>query len=125
MAIRHGDHRDLVVWQKAMRLAIAVQEATTTFPRDEVYGLTSQIRRSATSIPTNIAEGAARRTSAEFAHFLGVARGSQAELDTQLILANAFGYLSEATLPHLNAQSEEVGRMLTALLHTIHRRQTR
>lgn len=80
-------YRDLVVWQKGMDLVEGVYRVTKAFPKDEVYGLTSQIRRAVVSIPSNIAEGQSRMTSGEFIHFLGIARGSLAELETQIILA--------------------------------------
>ncbi|TQE99074.1 MAG: four helix bundle protein [Spiribacter salinus] len=86
-------HRDLTTWQHAMTLARLVYEATATFPNKETYGLVAQMRRAAVSIPSNIAEGAGRGTPAEFRHFLRVARGSLSELETQLLLAEDFGYL--------------------------------
>jgi four helix bundle protein len=96
---RNGDHRNLVVWQKAMRLAAEVYRATVAFPRNEIFGLTSQIRRAAVSIPSNLAAGSARRTTPEFISFLYIARGSQAELDSQLRLAHEIGYLSADARP--------------------------
>jgi len=122
---RNGDHRDLVVWQKAMRLAAEVHRTTSAFPRSEVVGLTSQIRRAAVSIPSNLAEGSARRTTPDFVAFLHVARGSQAELDTQLRLAHDFGYLSDQSFAALIASTEEIGRLLTAVIAGLRRRQTR
>ena len=80
-------YRELLVWQKAKALAAQVYQATEQFPKPETYGLTSQIRRAAVSVPSNIAEGQGRLTSAEFCHFLGQARGSLLELDTQLAIA--------------------------------------
>ena len=121
----HGDHRDLVVWQKAMNLAVAVYRATAAFPRAEVFGLTAQLRRAAVSVPSNVAEGSARRTSADFLSFLHIARGSQAEVDTQLRLALSLGYLPDRTGAELLAQADEVGRLLTAVIHGIRRRQAR
>ncbi|MGH9942695.1 MAG: four helix bundle protein [Pyrinomonadaceae bacterium] len=81
------NHRDLVAWQKAMNLVVNVYQASQQFPKDETYGLTSQMRRAAVSIPANIAEGQGRRSKAEFRQFLGTARGSVLELDTHLELA--------------------------------------
>ena len=119
---RHGDHRDLLVWQKAMELACMVHCATNDFPRAEAFGLTSQIRRASVSIPSNIAEGSARRTTAELVHFLHIARGSQAELDTQLRLSERFGYLSPASAGPLLAANAEIGRLLTSFLSALRRR---
>jgi four helix bundle protein len=121
--VQHGDHRNLVVWQKAMRLAAEVHRVTVTFPRDELFGLTSQIRRAAVSIPSNLAEGSARRTTPEFIAFLHIARGSQAELDTQLRLAHEFGYLYNEAFSGLIASTEEIGRLLTAVIAGLRRRQ--
>ena len=120
-----ADHRDLIVWQKAMHLAVAIYRATAELPRVEMFGLTAQLRKAALSIPSNLAEGSARRTSADFLSFLHIARGSQAEVDTQLRLAMALGYLTDRTANELLAQTEEVGRLLTALIHGIRRRQGR
>jgi len=122
---RNGDHRDLVVWQKAMRLAAEVHRATAAFPRSEIFGLTSQIRRAAVSIPSNLAEGSARRTTPDFIAFLHVARGSQAELDTQLRLAHDFGYLADDAFLTLICNTEEIGRLLTAVIAGLRRRQIR
>jgi four helix bundle protein len=108
-----------------MRLAVDVHGATATFPRSEIFGLTSQLRRAAISIPSNVAEGSARRTTPDFLVFVHIARGSQAELDTQLRLARDFGYLSEATFSDLQQRTAEVGRLLTAVIIGLRRRQNR
>jgi four helix bundle protein len=110
-------YKDLLVWQKAIALVTQVYVETKGFPREETYGLTSQIRRSAISIPSNIAEGQARLTPGEFRHFLGIARGSLAELETQLIVAQKLGLLTETA--SLLSQTAEVGRMLSGLMNTI------
>lgn len=91
-------HHDLKVWQDAMALTRAVYELTANFPVDERFGLTSQMRRSPVSVPPNIAEGCARGSRKELVQFLYVARGSLAELDTQLRLANGFGYCDASTI---------------------------
>ena len=88
-----SSYRDLTVWQKSIVLATTIYGATRGFPAEERFGLTSQIRRSATSIPANIAEGQARRTTGEFLQSLGIARGSLAELETHLILSERLGYI--------------------------------
>jgi four helix bundle protein len=110
-------YKNLIVWQKAIALVAEIYRATQLFPREEQYGLTSQIRRSAVSIPSNVAEGQARLSPNEFRRFLGIARGSLAELETQLIIAENLGYLKE-TGPLLD-QLAEVGRMLSGLLASI------
>ena len=89
-------YTDLEVWQKAMDLTEEVYKLTRTFPKEEIYGLTSQIRRAAVSIPSNIAEGASRAGSREFLQFLHIARGSSSELETQLILAERIGFFSNS-----------------------------
>ena len=88
-------HRDLRVWQDAMTLVRTVYIFTRDFPKDEQYGLSSQLRRAAVSVPSNIAEGAARTSKREFAQFLSVARGSLAEVETQILIAKDLGYLTE------------------------------
>jgi four helix bundle protein len=90
---KRRSHKDLLAWQEAMRLVVAVYRVTSRFPKEEIYGLTQQIRRSAVSIPSNIAEGAGRNGHRELAQFLGVACGSFAELETQLELARELGLL--------------------------------
>ena len=120
-----GAHQDLIVWQKAMRLAAQIHDATRRFPSDERFGLLLQMRRAAVSIPSNLAEGAARRTTREFLAFLHIARGSQAELDTQLRLATEFRYLAPDRANELLLKTEEVGRMLTALIAALRRRDGR
>ncbi len=86
-------HHELLAWQQAIKLVELAYVTTQSFPKEEVYGLTSQVRRAAVSIPSNIAEGAARSGSKEFLHFLSMARGSLSELETQLIIARNLGYL--------------------------------
>lgn len=108
-------YRDLVVWQRAMDLAKGVYEYTRCFPREEVYGIASQIRRAVVSIAANIAEGQSRETTGEFRQFLGIARGSLAELDTLLNLASDFGYGDTKTAAALMGMSDEVGRLLSGL----------
>lgn len=110
-------YKDLLVWQKAIDLVTQVYVATRSFPREELYGLTSQIRRAAVSVPSNIAEGQARLTPGEFRQFIGIAKGSLSELDTQLIIAEKLGYLT-GPCP-LFEQLAEVGRMLSGLLSSL------
>lgn len=89
-----GDYKELAAWQKSMALVEEVYLCTRDFPKEELYGLTGQIRRAAVSIPSNLAEGASRASSKEFLQFLHIARGSSSELETQLLLAEKIGYLS-------------------------------
>ena len=112
-------YRELKVWRLAMELAEVVYKLCAEFPRQEVYGLTSQLQRAAVSIPSNIAEGQARNSSKEFNHFLGIARGSLAELETQIMLAQRLGYLSEEKLHSALEKAEEIGKMLKGLQKAI------
>jgi len=106
-------HYDLAAWQEAMRLARAIYEITRGFPRDEMYGLTAQMRRAAVSVPSNLAEGAARPGRKEFAQFLGIAKGSLSELETQLLLAADLGYISREH--DVFSLAEHVAKLLTGL----------
>lgn len=115
-------YRDLEVWQQGMDLAVACYTATKSFPGDERFGLTSQIRRSASSVPANIAEGQGRQSTKEFLHFLSIARGSLKELETHLILSERLGMLPTATLGELLFQTDNVSRMLTGLKKSLERR---
>jgi four helix bundle protein len=111
--------RDLVVWQRAMQLTEAVYRLTRDFPRDEQFGLTSQIRRSAVSIPSNIAEGQGRASVGEFKQFLGVARGSTCEVQTQLEIARTLKFGSPKSIDEAIAISDEVRKMLFGLLASL------
>ncbi len=110
------DFRNLTVWRKAHRLALAVYEASGDFPKDERYGLTSQLRRAVISIPTNIAEGCGRQGDPEFARFLSFAMGSASETEYLLLLANELGLLNDDTYRRLSADIEGIKRMLAALM---------
>ena len=113
------DYRDLVAWQKSMALAETIYRATATFPLEERYGLTTQMRRAAVSIPSNIAEGQGRRSSdEEFARFLRIALGSNCELDTQLELSVRLGFLTATNAAEVRPQVEEVGRVISGLLRS-------
>jgi len=113
------DFRQLKVWEKIHQLALVVYKATKDFPKEELYGLTSQIRRASMSIPTNIAEGCGRNTDAEFARFLQIAMGSASETEYQLILARDLEFLSKDSYEKLHNDVEEVKRMLASLLKTL------
>jgi four helix bundle protein len=113
---RVRSHRDLVVWQKAMDLAVAVYELARAFPRSEQYGLVSQITRAAVSVPANIAEGNGRRGSRrEYSHFLGTARGSLMETETHIMLALRLGYVTDEDATRAFALIDEVSRMITTM----------
>ncbi len=117
-----SSYGDLVAWKKGMRLALSVYRATKSFPREELYGLTSQLRRAAVSVPSNIAEGQARFSHKEFNHFLGNAKGSLAEIDTQLLLARELEFLSVEDAKKLLEETEELGRILSGLRNSISER---
>ncbi len=111
--------RELIVWQKALKLVVSVYEMTRDFPREEMYGLTAQMRRSAVSVPSNIAEGQGRLGTGEFRQFLGVARGSNFELQTQLEIAKALKMGDLSRIGEVEALSHEVGKMIFAVLKKI------
>jgi four helix bundle protein len=113
------DYRDLVAWQKAMDLAERIYRETADFPLEERYGLTAQMRRAATSIPSNIAEGQGRRsTDEEFARFLKIALGSLCELETQLELSLRLKRISAEQLSDVRPPAEEVGRLINGLIRS-------
>jgi four helix bundle protein len=112
---RIGSHRDLVVWQKAMDLAVEVYRLSKHFPKDETYRLTSQITRAVASVPANIAEGHARSTARDFANFLSIAKGSLMETETFLMLALRLGYVHDDAARPTLALITEISKMLTSL----------
>jgi four helix bundle protein len=115
-------YRNLVVWQKAMELAKKVYLVTRNFPEEEIYALTSQVRRSAVSVPSNIAEGKGRGTGKEFIQFLRIALGSLYELQTQLELSMRIGYITTAQLNPIDSLALEVEKMLNSLITSTLRR---
>ncbi|MDD2834328.1 MAG: four helix bundle protein [Methylotenera sp.] len=117
------NHKDLRVWQVAMRLVQEIYTLTSTFPKEELFGLTSQMRRAAVSVPSNIAEGSARNGTKELIHFLSIASGSLSELDTQLELTKLLGYSSDiskiqASLDEANALTLALAKSLKSKLNT-------
>jgi four helix bundle protein len=108
-------HHKLDAWSKGIDLVVEIYRATEDFPKEERYGLTSQIRRAAVSIPANIAEGAGRYSNREFAHFLSNAQGSSSELETELIISNRLGYLDDTTFSNLITPLDRIGRLITGL----------
>ena len=113
------DFRQLKVWEKSHQLALAIYKVTAKFPKEELYGLTSQVRRASMSIPTNIAEGCGRNTDADFARFLQMAMGSASETEYQLLLSLDLGFLNKEPYDKLNTDVTEVKRMLASLLKTL------
>jgi four helix bundle protein len=115
-----GDsYRDLIAWRKAMHLVREIYDVTRLFPRDELYGLTNQLRRAAVSVPSNIAEGQARFSPKEFSHFLSQAPGSLVEIETQILIAQDLGYLPATKTRLLLQQAAELGRVLNGLIASI------
>lgn len=110
------DFRELKVWEKAHQLTLAVYRATTSFPTDEKYGLTSQLRRAAAAIPANIAEGCGRGGERELARYLQIAMGSASELEYHLLLARDLGFVDGALYQQLQERTTEVKRMLTSFV---------
>lgn len=115
-------YRELEIWRKAMDLAVAVYGRTREYPKDEQFGLSAQTRRAATAVPANIAEGQARRHTAEFRNFLSIALGSLAELETHLEMACRLGYMTPEDLEGLLSSSNELGRMIHGLRRSLARR---
>ena len=112
-----GNHKELVVWQKAMDVGVEIYRLTETFPGKEQYGLASQMRRSAVSIPSNIAEGRRRQTDADYRHFLSMAFGSGAELETQVEISKRVGYTKDAK--YIEALLTEVMKMLNKMIDNL------
>lgn len=112
-------YRDLRVWQAGMDVAEACYRLTQSFPREEVYGLSSQIRRAATSIPANIAEGYGRGGRGEYVQFLGIAQGSLKELETHMLIAQRLGFGPTGALAALLGQADQLGRMLSGLIRAL------
>ena len=113
------DFKELKVWQKCYRLALAVYEVSRAFPREEIYGLTSQLRRSIVSIGANIAEGCGRRSDGELVRFLQIARGSASEVEHHLLVARDLKFLAVNTHQALDKPLQEVQRMLTSLVNSV------
>ncbi len=111
--------RELLVWQKGIQLSILIYRLTKEFPREETYGLMSQMRRAAISIPSNIAEGAGRLNSREYKQYLGIARGSSFELQTQLTLAGELGFGKIELLREAETACDEIGRMLFGVIQAV------
>jgi four helix bundle protein len=113
------NYKELKVWQRSYQLCLEVYKITKIFPKEETYGLTSQIRRSAVSLPSNIAEGYGRKTTLEYVRSLYIAYGSNCELETQILLSGDLGYIEAAKLRKLHDEIGEVERMLKALIKSL------
>lgn len=113
-------HEDHVAWQQGVDLGVRIYQATASFPNEERFGMTQQVRRAAVSVPSNIAEGFGRGRGPDFARFLRVARGSLCEIETQLLLANRLGYLEKETYDDLRDRTSEAGRVLAGLIRSTH-----
>lgn len=112
-------YRELIAWQKAVDFVVAVYRATERFPAHETYGLRVQVRKSAVSVPSNIAEGQCRRTTKEFLNFLSISRGSLGEAETQVIIADRLGYFEPAVCTSLLESAAEVGRLVNGLMNSL------
>ncbi len=113
------NYRELIVWQNAIKIAKTVYQLTGKFPKQETYALADQLRRAAVSVPSNIAEGQARKSPGDFRRFLHIALGSLAEVDTQLVLAQEFGYLSKEEVDPMDEQIQILRKKLYALINTL------
>ena len=112
-------YRDLLVWGKAVDLTVEVYKLVKMLPKEEIYALSSQIRRAVVSIPSNIAEGQSRNSRKEFIQFLSIAKGSKSELETQLYICEKIGYVTKKDLDKTMGLAEEVGKMLNSLIKTL------
>ncbi|MER9432390.1 four helix bundle protein [Mesorhizobium sp. M0408] len=119
MTDKIASYRDLIVWQQAMDLTVAIYQVTRTWPKNEIYGLTSQVRRAATSVPANIAEGYGRESRASYQQFLRIAQGSLKELETHLLIAQRVGITSREAVESLMPHSESVGKLLRLLIRKL------
>ena len=114
-----NNYKKLEIWQEAMNLVCDVYKLTKKFPKEEMYGLASQIRRCSVSVPSNVAEGAGRNGNNEFINFLGIACGSCCELDTQLILAERFGYINSTDSANVLIRLDRIKKMIVGLINKL------
>ncbi len=114
-----ASYREMEVWRRGIELSVAIYKLTSGFPKEELYGLTSQMRRCSVSVASNIAEGYGRSSRGEFKHFLGISRGSTLELQTQLVIASKLGFGDTEHLVTAEGLADEVGKMIWALLKKI------
>ncbi|MBJ6133167.1 four helix bundle protein [Ochrobactrum sp. Q0168] len=114
-----NSYRDLLVWQQAMELVTSIYQLTNSWPKEEIYGLTSQARRAAVSVPANIAEGFGRENRGSYQQFLRIAQGSLKELETHLLIAEQLGYIQKEAIDPMMAASESVGKLLRFLIRKL------
>ena len=114
------DFHNYIVWQRGHQFALEVYKQTKSFPKEELFGMTSQLRRASTSIPINIAEGCGRRSDAEFAHFLNIAAGSASEVEEELLLSFDLEFLDKEPFLQLDKEVKEIKAMLGKLIETLH-----
>ena len=114
------DFHNYIVWQRGHKFALDVYKQTKIFPKDELFGMTSQLRRASTSIPINIAEGCGRRSDAEFAYFLNIAAGSASEVEEELLLSFDLEFLDKEPFLQLDKEVKEIKAMLGKLIETLH-----
>jgi four helix bundle protein len=117
-------YQELIVWQKAMDLVQLVYESVRAFPKEEIYGLTSQLKQAAISIPSNIAEGQGRKSTREFLHHLSIAYGSLMEVETQILIAVRLEYLSQQYANQIIERTAEIGRLINGLSNALSNKQT-
>ena len=120
MQLKH--YQQLIAWQKAIALVTEIYSVTKSFPRDEIYGLTAQVRRAAVSVASNIAEGQGRATRGEFVQFLGHARGSLCEVETQVVIATNLHYIASGKTDALSDLISELGRILNGLIASLQKK---
>ncbi|CAB4325411.1 four helix bundle protein [Brucella sp. 6810] len=114
-----NSYRDLVVWQQAMDLVTEIYKLTVGWPKEEIYGLTSQVRRAAISVPANIAEGFGRENRGSYQQFLRIAQGSLKEMETHLLIAESLGFMQDETIKSILVKSESVGKLLRLLIRKL------
>ncbi|MBB4092283.1 four helix bundle protein [Ochrobactrum pecoris] len=119
MAVAINSYRDIFVWQQAMELVTAIYKLTETWPKEEIYGLTSQVRRAAVSVPVNIAEGYGRDTRGAYQQFLRIAQGSLKEMETHLLIAERLGFIRSDKTEPIMAMSASVGKLLRLLIRKL------
>ncbi|MBQ3738599.1 MAG: four helix bundle protein [Bacteroidales bacterium] len=114
------DFHNYKAWEKGHQFALCIYKKTKSFPKDELFGITSQLRRAATSIPINIAEGCGRRSDSEFAHFLNIAAGSASEVEEELLLSHDLDYIDKTSYQKLDKEVNDIKAMLNKLIETLH-----
>lgn len=119
-----GNFKELIVWQKSVSFVTEIYKMTEKFPNNEIFGLTSQIRRASISVPSNISEGHSRRSSLDYLQFLKISRGSLAEVETQILISKNLGYISEEIYENFEEKITEISKMLNALITSISNSQT-